>query len=338
MTEPDILVQTDAGIGRIRLNRPRQINALTVPMMHTIAGLLQDFAADDAVRAVELTGAGERGLCAGADVRALRELVLTGGDVRDFFVTEYGVNLAIAGFGKPYRAAMTGITMGGGLGLSAHGSRRVVDATSRLAMPETQIGLFPDVLMTPMLARMPGEVGTHLALTGASVNAADAVRLGLADEIAGEAPAADARLDADWIAECYAGDDPAEIIGRLEGHADPAARETAAELRQRSPLSVAVTLEALRRAASITHLPDLLPQELGLAVRLATGPDFAEGVRAQLVDRDRTPHWSHTGIEDVSRAEVLSYFQPLDRIGDGSNSVQNGSGPSWNRPHYGPSR
>jgi enoyl-CoA hydratase len=109
-----------------------------------------------------------------------------------------------------------------------------------------------------------------------------------------------------------------QIVQALEGHADPAARETAAQLRQRSPLSVAVTLEALRRAAFITHLPDLLPTELGLAVRLATGPDFAEGVRAQLIDRDRNPHWSHTGIEDVSRAEVLSYFEPLDQVAGAS--------------------
>ena len=311
MSGPDILARADAGIGRIQLNRPRQINALTVPMMHAIAEALEVFAADDAVTSVELTGAGERGLCAGADVRALRELALTGGDVRDFFETEYGVNLAIAGFGKPYRAVMTGITMGGGLGLSAHGSQRVVDGTSRLAMPETQIGLFPDVLMTPLLARMPGEIGTHLALTGAPINAADAVRLGLADEIAGGAPSPDPALAAGWLAECYAGDDPVEILGRLAGHADPAARETAAELRRCSPLSVAVTLEALRRAASIEHLPDLLPTELGLAIRLATGPDFAEGVRAQLIDRDRNPRWSHAAIEDVARAEVLSYFEPL---------------------------
>lgn len=311
MSQPEVLAENDAGIGRIRLNRPRQINALTVPMMHAIAKALGDFAADDAVTAVELTGLGERGLCAGADVRALRELALVGGDVRDFFATEYGVNLAIAGFGKPFRAVMTGITMGGGLGLSAHGSQRVVDATSLLAMPETQIGFFPDVLMTPLLARMPGEVGTHLALTGASINAADAVRLGLADEIAGQAPSPDPSLAAGWIADCYAGDDPVEICGRLAGHSEPAARETATELRQRSPLSVAVTLEALRRAASIEHLPDLLPTELGLAIRLATGPDFAEGVRAQLIDRDRSPRWSHPSIEDVSRDEVLSYFEPL---------------------------
>ena len=311
MSEPEVLAEVTAGIGRIRLNRPRQINALTVAMMHTISGLLDDFAADDAVTRVELTGAGERGLCAGADVRALRELALAGGDVRDFFETEYGVNLRIAGHPKPYRAVMTGITMGGGLGLSAHGSQRIVDATSRLAMPETQIGLFPDVLMTPLLARMPGEVGTHLALTGAAVNATDAVRLGLADEVWGAAPEPDGTLAAGWIAECYAGDDPVEILGRLAGHPDAAARETAAALRLRSPLSVAVTLEAVRRAAAIEHLPDLLPQELGLAIRFATGPDFAEGVRAQLIDRDRNPHWSHAGIEDVSRDEVLSFFTPL---------------------------
>ncbi|MCC6495213.1 MAG: enoyl-CoA hydratase/isomerase family protein [Propionibacteriaceae bacterium] len=311
MSEPEVLVGTSGGIGRIRLNRPRQINALTVPMMHTIAAALDDFAADDGVSGVELTGAGDRGLCAGADVRALRELVLAGGDVREFFETEYGVNLQVAGYPKPYRAVMTGVTMGGGLGLSAHGSERIVDATSRLAMPETQIGLFPDVFISPLLARMPGEVGTHLALTGASVNATDAVRLGLADEIAGPAPEPDAGLTGGWIADCYTGDDPAEIIGRLAGHADPAARAAAAELRSRSPLSVAVTLEAVRRAAGISQLPDLFAQELALAVRLATGPDFAEGVRAQLVDRDRRPRWSHTGLEDVSRAEVLSYFDPL---------------------------
>ena len=311
MTDPEVLADSSVGVGRIRLNRPRQLNALTVAMMHRIAAALDGFAADDAVVAVELTGVGERGLCAGADVRALRELALTGGDVRDFFETEYSVNLKIAGYPKPYRAIMTGITMGGGLGLSAHGSQRVVDATSRLAMPETQIGLFPDVFMTPLLARMPGGIGTHLALTGAAINATDAVRLGLADVVTGKAPAPDRGLAAAWIDECYTGDDPVAILHKLEAHADPAAREAGAELRRRSPLSVAVTLEAVRRAVRIEHLPDLLPQELGLALRLATGPDFAEGVRAQLIDRDRNPHWSHERVEDVSREEVLACFEPL---------------------------
>ncbi len=311
MSADDLLVEVADGVGRIRLNRPRQINALTVPMMHTLLQVLGDFAVDDRVSRVELSGAGERGLCAGADVRELRERALRGGEVGEFFTTEYAVDLAVASFAKPYRAEMTGITMGGGLGLSAHGSQRVVDASSRLAMPETQIGLFPDVFMTPLLARMPGEIGTHLALTGTAVNAADAVRLGLADEVSGPVPEPDPALAAPWIAECYAGDDASVILQRLETHADSAAREAAAELRRRSPVSVAVTLEALRRAASIEYLPDLLPQELALAVRLATGPDFAEGVRAQLVDRDRDPHWSHARVEDVTRDEVLAYFEPL---------------------------
>jgi enoyl-CoA hydratase len=314
MSEEELLVEVADGVGHVRLNRPRQINALTVPMMHALARALDDLAADGRVASVELTGAGERGLCAGADVRALRERALDGGDVREFFEVEYGVDLQVAAFPKPYRAVMTGITMGGGLGLSAHGSQRVVDATSRLAMPETQIGLFPDVFMTPLLARMPGEIGTHLALSGAPVNAADAVRLGLADEASGPLPEPDPDLAADWIAECCAGDDPVVIVRRLEEHPDPRARATAVELRRRSPLSIAVTLEALRRAAGVESLPDLLPQELGLAVRLATGPDFAEGVRAQLVDRDRDPHWSHDRIEDVTRAEVLSYFEPLPDV------------------------
>ena len=311
MSSEELLVERVDGVGLIRLNRPRQINALTVPMMRTLLRVLEEFAADDRVGSVELTGAGERGLCAGADVRALRERALRGGDVREFFEAEYAVDLAVAAFPKPYRGVMTGITMGGGLGLSAHGSQRVVDASSRLAMPETQIGLFPDVFMTPLLARMPGEVGTHLALTGASVNATDALRLGLADEASGPLPEPDPVLAGGWIAECYAGDDASAILQRLESHPDPSARETAAELRRRSPISVAVTLEALRRAAAITSLPNLLPQELTLAVRLSTGPDFAEGVRAQLVDRDRDPHWSHARVEDVTRAEVLACFDPV---------------------------
>lgn len=311
MTQPELLVEVADGVGRIRLNRPRQINALTVAMMRDLDRLLADFGADDRVASVELTGAGERGLCAGADVRALRDRALSGGDVTGFFTTEYAVNLRIASFGKPYRAVMAGVTMGGGLGLSAHGSRRVVDATSRLAMPETQIGLFPDVFITPLLALMPGEIGTHLALTGTAVNAADALRLGLADEASGALPDPDPALAAGWIAECYVGDDPVAILHRLEDHPEAAARETAAELRRRSPLSVAVTLEALRRAPGFATLADQYDQELALAVRLATGPDFAEGVRAQLVDRDRNPHWQHARLEDISRDEVLSYFEPL---------------------------
>lgn len=312
MAEPLVRVWAEGRLGRVELNRPAAINALSLAMLQALTRVLTDFAADPGIERVELTGAGDRGLCAGADVRELRELVLAGGDVRGFFETEYRLNLLIAGYPKPYRALMTGITMGGGLGVCLHGSDPVVDATSRLAMPETQIGLFPDVFVSWLLARLPGEIGTHLALTGTVVNAADALRLGLAKECLGPAPAPDPAMVGEWIAQCYAGDDPSEILGRLREHPDPAARAAAAELAARSPLSVAVSLAALRRAAGFADRAAQYEQELALAVRLTTGPDFVEGVRAQLVDRDRSPHWAHGSLDEVSRAEVASYFVGLD--------------------------
>lgn len=311
MTDPTVLVRAEGGIGKIGLNRPQAINALTVEMLTAITDALIDFAADPDIHEVELTAAGERGLCAGADVRQLRELVLSEGDVRGFFETEYRLNLLIASYPKPYQARMTGITMGGGLGISVHGSRRVVDATSRLAMPETLIGLFPDVFVSWLLARLPGDVGIHLGLTGTSFNAADALRWGLAETCLGAAPEPDQALAGSWIAECYAGDDPVEILGRLADHSEPAARAAAAELAKRSPLAIAVSLEALRRAMTFPDRAAQYDQELALAVRLTTGPDFIEGVRAQLVDRDRNPRWTHASLAEVSRAEVESYFVPL---------------------------
>ena len=307
MTDPELRVDVEAGVGRIHLDRPRAINALTRAMLTGIAQALDEFATDPAVQRVELTGEGERGLCAGADVRELRQLVLDGGDPADFLGLEYRLDLAIARYPKPYTAIMHGITMGGGLGISAHGSDRVVTPTSTLAMPETQIGLFPDVLMTWRLSRMPAEVGTHLALTGDSINAADALWLGLADRAVGVLPAGVLAVDHDWIAECYSGDDPVEIVGRLAAHPHPAAQAAAAAISARSPLAVHVTLAALRRAATLS-LEHVAAQDLVVCSALARRPDFAEGVRAQLIDRDRTPRWTHARLEDVTPAEVEACF------------------------------
>lgn len=303
----EVVVQVVDGVGRIHLNRPRAINSLTANMIAMIARAVTDFADDPAVTRVELTGEGERGLCAGADVRQLRQTVLDGGDPAEFLSAEYALNLAIFGYPKPYRAVMHGITMGGGMGLSVHGSDRVVTARSVLAMPETQIGLFPDVLVTWWLSRMPAEIGTHLALTGTSVNAADALRLGLADRATEELPPAVLADDHAWIADCYAGDDPVEIVQRLAEHPHPSAREAAATLRTRCPLSVHVTLAALRRAATMT-IEEVAEQDLRICPAFAAGPDFAEGVRAQLIDRDRDPHWSHASLEEVTPAEVAAFF------------------------------
>ena len=304
----EVIVELVGNVGTLRLNRPRAINALSLPMIEALARALDDFADDSRVARVELTGAGERGLCAGADVRQLREAVLAGDDTDPFFAAEYALNVRILTYPKPVTAVMAGITMGGGMGVSMHASDRVVTPASELAMPETQIGFFPDVLARWQLSRMPDEIGTHLALTGSPVGAGDALWLGLADRC-DETPAqAVLPARAGWIGECYAGDDAATIVQRLEAHPDPEARAAGAVLRARCPLSVAVALAAVRKAKTARSADELLSEELNLARALVREPDFAEGVRAQLVDKDRAPRWSHDRIEDVTTAEVEACF------------------------------
>ncbi|MFV0452350.1 MAG: enoyl-CoA hydratase/isomerase family protein [Propioniciclava sp.] len=308
MTEPELLAEQRDGVGYLHLNRPRAINALTVAMFTGIRAALGAWAEDASVERVELSGAGDRGLCAGADVRALREQILAGGDPAAPLAEEYAMDAAVAAFPKPYTAHMRGFTMGGGLGVSAHGTRRLVYPDSALAMPETIIGFVPDVGMMWLLARAPGELGTHLALTGATINAADAVLVGWADEVVGPPPASSLVADRSWIDICYAGDDPVAVVHRLEQHADPRAREAGALIRQRSPFAVAVALEALRRARALATVADVLDQDLTLARALLPRPDFAEGVRAQLVDKDRRPRWRPGRLEEVDRGAVLACF------------------------------
>ncbi|WP_232549898.1 enoyl-CoA hydratase/isomerase family protein [Propioniciclava soli] len=305
----ELLVEVADGVGRLTLNRPRALNALTAAMIAGIHAALDAWRDDPAVERVELTGAGERGLCAGADVRALRDAVLAEEPWLGFLADEYAMNAAIVSFGKPYVAHQRGFTMGGGLGVSAHGTRRIAYPDSVFAMPETIIGFIPDVGVMWYLAHAPGQLGTHLALTGASINGTDAVLVGLADEVAGEAPASELEGDRAWIDACYAGDDAAAIVARLEAHEHPRARAAAADLRQRCPLAVCVALEALRRVRSMGSVERVLAQDLVLGRHLLGRPDFAEGVRAQLVDKDRTPRWQHARIEDVGRAEVLACFE-----------------------------
>ena len=303
----EVLAGVEEGMGHLVLNRPRAINALTPAMIDDLAAQLSAWAIDDRVERVVLTGAGERGLCSGADVRALRELALAADPGADrFFLHEYRLNAMIASYTKPYEVRMTGITMGGGLGVSAHGSVRVVDATSQLAMPETGIGLFPDVGMLWHLSRA-GALGAYVALTGLAIDGATAIRVGLADTWRGqgEPPAA---LGEDWIAECFTAGGTSEILDRLEDDWDTEAPgECAAVLRTRCPLSVAVTWEALRRAATMT-VEQVLAQDLVLATYFVHHSDFAEGVRAQLVDKDRSPRWSHARLDDVTPADVQEAF------------------------------
>ena len=328
----EVLYARDGHLGRIMLNRPKVINVLNDPMVTSVLAQLQGWTRDDAIAAVSIEGAGERGLCAGADVRVLRTAILAGaGDELQFWIHEYQMNAVIDSYPKPFVAFMDGIVMGGGVGISAHGSLRLVTERSRLAMPETIIGYSPDVGGMFLLSRMPGEIGTHLAMTGLSIGGADAVGCGLADALvdsqdipgliarlaAGEpldagvgnaSPLGDLAAERDWIDSCYAGNDPAAIVRALRAHPAVRAQQSADVLQTRSPLAVSVALEAIRRARRMDRLTQVLEQDLMLGSAFAHRPDFVEGVRALLVDRDNSPHWHHGSLDEVDPAEVAQLF------------------------------
>lgn len=301
-----ILSRVDDGVGRLELNRPRVINSLNREMIDASLEILRSWAEDDAVRSVELSGAGERGFSAGADVRELVGLVKAGDRWLEFLGAEYELDALVAQFPKPVTAHMRGITMGGGLGFTSAASRRIVHTSTHMAMPETKIGLFPDAGVMFRLARA-GAVGTHVALTSAPFGGGDALHMGLADESA-DGPLVSPLVDAsgDWIDDCYVSEDPVEIARALEAHAHPDARTAARELRARSPFSVHVALRALRRAATLDH-DGVLAQDLRLAERMLP-VDFVEGVRALLIDKDNTPEWRHARVEDVPSSIVDEVF------------------------------
>lgn len=319
-------------LGLIVLARPKAINSLTLDMVESLRGQLRAWADDDAVACVALTGEGERGLCAGGDVVAVRRGVLAGGEqaaeaVR-FFGVEYAVNALIAHFPKPFVALIEGVTMGGGVGVSGHAGIRLADPGAKVAMPETIIGFFPDVGARHLLAHCPGELGVHLAMTGATVSGADAVRLGLADAVVGAdefdaileryvegqlpaptelgeaSPASALADDHAWVDECYAGEDPAAILARLRAHPDPRAGQAAEAIEARSPFAVAFALAGVRAAARLGDVDAVLEQDGAIAQAFAHEPDFLEGVRAQLVDKDRSPRWAQASLADVDPDHV----------------------------------
>lgn len=308
----DVVFSVTDGVGEIVLNRPKALNSLNLDMLHSIESQLAEWLDDDQVSSIVLSGTGDRAYCAGADVRELRDLVVTDPQSAfDWLRDEYRLDSMIANYPKPITCYQYGISMGGGLGIGSHGVFRVGNSSTKWAMPEVGIGLWPDVGMLFHLSRCPGEIGTHLALTGLTIDGASASYAGLldeADDVDGDA--SELARERAWIDECYVGDDAATIIAALERHDDSRARETAELIRSRSPLSVCVTLEAIRRAAEMTDVDTALAQDLVLASHFVHNPDFVEGVRAQIVDKDRNPKWRHGRIEDVTRDEVLAYFTP----------------------------
>ncbi|MEV7541115.1 enoyl-CoA hydratase/isomerase family protein [Streptomyces sp. NPDC089915] len=333
-----VLTSTEGHAAYLTLNRPKALNALSHPMVLRIEEALTAWAADPAIELVVIRGAGDRGLCAGGDIRAIHEDARTGGTASaDFWRDEYRLNALIARYPKPYVALMDGIVMGGGVGVSAHGSVRIVTERSKVAMPETGIGFVPDVGGTHLLSLAPGELGTHLALTGAPVGAADALLCGLADHFvpAAALPALARELAVDpvhavlerhvaqppagelasaraWIDHCYAAGTAEEIVTRLLSSGVPDAKDAAQTLLSKSPTAVKVTLAALRRARRLGPLERVLEQEYRVSCAALSSPDLVEGIRAQVIDKDRTPRWSPATLEEVLPADVERYFAPLD--------------------------
>ncbi len=337
--EPDeVLTRVEGGVGLITLNRPKAINSLNQYMVEALGAVLSRWEHDDAVHAVVLSGAGERGLCAGGDVVAVYHSARKDGiEVRRFWRDEYLLNGQIGRFPKPYVSLMDGIVMGGGVGVSAHGSVRVVTETSKVAMPEVGIGFIPDVGGAFLLSRAPGALGLYAALTGAPFSGSDAIAMGFADHYVphGELEAFTAAIVADgiesalaahaiepppselaaqqhWIDECFAGDTVEDIVAALRGHDAGTANDAANLIATRSPIAVSVALEAVRRAAKMETLEDVLVQDYRVSSASARSHDLVEGIRAQIIDKDRNPRWSPATLAEITPADVEAYFAPVD--------------------------
>lgn len=341
MSEPELLVETRGCVGLVTLNRPQALNALTAGMVAGLAAALDEWERDPAISCVVVRGAGEKAFCAGGDIRQLWENGRRG-DIAPslaFWADEYRLNHRIKSYPKPYVALIDGIVMGGGVGLSEHGSLRVAGDRFQFAMPEVGIGFFPDVGATHFLPRLPGRVGTWLALTGERVRGPDAVALGLADVhapsaamegllaalAAGEAPEAAARrfstpshptlTDADRgvIDGCFEGHTVAEILAGLEAsaaHGSAFAAKAAAAMKTRSPTSLAIALRQMQIGAQF-DFAEAMRTEYRIVSRVAAGHDFYEGVRALIVDKDNAPRWSPATIEAVTPEMVDAHFAPL---------------------------
>ena len=345
----DVVARREGTLGHLTLNRPAAYNALTLDMVRMIDAALDTWENDSQVALLLLDGAGERAFCAGGDIRALYEASRAGqrAPLSDFFRQEYRLNARIARYPKPIVAVMHGVTMGGGIGLGAHASHRVVTERSVLAMPEVKIGFAPDVGGTYLLSRAPGEVGLHMALTGGRLGPADALFCGLADvhvptdrlhdlrialarcRTGDDAWTCLSRLGTDpasggleaarrWIDRCYAFDGVEAILDALSAAPEPGAKAAAAEIAGNAPTSLKVTLQALRDARGM-DLEDCLDREFRISLSITAQPDFVEGVRAAVVDKDRSPRWQPARLSDVRRRDVLRHFDPVggDELGLG---------------------
>ncbi len=324
--ETAVLVRMVGRLGRLTLNRPRVLNALNREVIHTLARQLREWADSPHIDAVLIDGAGSRGLSAGGDLREFVGLPFE--EARDLLAYEYRMDAEICRFPKPYIAIMSGVTMGGGVGLSAHGSARIVTETTLVAMPEVRVGLAPDVGANWILSRSPGRIGEFMAMTGSGIGAADAIAAGFADAFLPEsqvtgmirdlehAPAEAMQVvqqwsrsalppegalstAGEWIDECFAGEGMADILDRLQRSTLPEAASAAARIAEASPFAVGVALAAVRRARVMTTVDEVFAQDLRVSSALIRRRDLREGVDAALVRRDRRPRWRPADMREI---------------------------------------
>jgi enoyl-CoA hydratase/carnithine racemase len=342
----EVLAQVRGQVGLITLNRPKALNALSLGMVRDLMTVLLAWQQDPAVLAVAIRGSNKEGpfgaFCAGGDIRFLHQAGSTGNpEIEDFFTEEYALNHLIHNYTKPYIAFMDGIVMGGGMGISQGASLRLVTERTKMAMPETAIGLFPDVGGGYFLSRCPGHVGEWLALTGDTIGAGDAIAFGLADGclpldaqatvwealgaqtfadgaavqafVAAKMIASDAQLKGvrGDIDQYFALSGVPAIVAALEAADSEWARATAATLRKRSPLMLHVVLEQIRRARGMDLASDLRMERDMVRHCFFLRPgasETVEGIRALAVDKDHSPRWNPARIEDVSPELVASFF------------------------------
>ena len=337
-TDPHIRSEKRGCLGLLTLDRPQALNALTHGMIRALAGQLEAWAADDAIAAVAIRGAGDRAFCAGGDIRAVAQAVMAGkaGEGAGLLRDEYRMNALIGAYPKPYIALLHGITMGGGAGVSVHGRYRLADESLSFAMPETAIGFIPDIGAGYFLSRLPDRIGLYLGLTGTRIGLGDALDAGLVTH-------AVRKSDFDSLVEALSRGEPMErtiqsvackaapgplrehrrqlatffgaasveaILVRLDRDGGEFARATAQELRTRSPTSLKIVFRQLREARTL-DLKHCLAMELRLALRALDAHDFREGVRATLIDKDRNPKWQPSSLAAVGNLDP--YFASLGK-------------------------
>jgi enoyl-CoA hydratase len=337
--EPEILARVENGVGRITLNRPKAIHALNRAMCEAMIAALLDWRADEGVKSVLIDHAGERGFCAGGDIRMIAESGAgDASEARAFFLAEYRLNTLMFDYPKPITAIVDGIVMGGGVGISEPAEVRIATERTTYAMPETGIGLFPDVGGGWFLPRLPGQTGVWIALTGARLKAADTAFLGIhthylptdaleafkailatdpahpadiadgLEDDAGEAPI-EAHLEA--IDRLFAFDTVEEIFQALEADGSDWARQQLDILKTKSPQSLKVSLRQIRTGATLDSFADNMAMEYALGGRVVRTHDFQEGVRAVIVDKDNAPKWSPATLEGMTDADLDALFAPL---------------------------